>query len=153
MNLNDRMTRGFVSGVLAGITTLIPDLIFYQVGINKTRYLDWASAVIYGRQPYTTTEAFWAEVGHLFFDGLLGIIFVYLISKLWTSTNYLFKGWFYAVFMWFALHAYAISFRLSGLTNISLGSTISNFIGASVYGLVLAFVSTWIYEREKITRE
>jgi len=153
LDLNDRMTRGFVSGFLGGVAMLIPDLFLYQVGINKTRYLDWASAVMYGHQPNTTTEALWAGVGHLFFAGLLGMIFVYLISKLWTSTNYLFKGWFYGVFIWFALNAFAISFRLSGLTTISLGSTISNFLGASVYGLVLAAVSTWIYERDRLTRQ
>lgn len=80
------------------------------------------------------------------------MIFVYLISELWTSTNYLFKGWIFGVFIWFALNAVAIGYRLLGLAHISFGSTISNFLGASVYGLVLAAVSTWIYERDKLTR-
>ncbi|ATW23857.1 hypothetical protein [Candidatus Formimonas warabiya] len=151
MNLNDRMTIGFVSGVIGGIAMLIPDFILYRIGVSKTLFLDWSSVLMYGHITKNISEAVLAEASHLVFTGFLGIFFVFLVFRILNKQNYFLKGLLYSLFVWFTLNALSIFFYLPGLSTSTLGNVITDIIGSAAYGLVLAAVSKWIYERTKLT--
>lgn len=150
----DRFTKGFIGGALAGITMVIPNYLLYVLDINRLRYLDWAAVLIYGSKPNTIGETVFAEMGHIFFAGLLGIIFVFLIPKLFSSSNFYTKSLIYSIFVWFGVYTLAIMFKLPFLTpfltKVTLGSAVSNLFGAITYGLVIAWILSTFFEKEGI---
>jgi len=133
--LKDRVSAGFIGGIIAGIAMNIVDYISYYVGDREHLY-DWAAIVIFGKLPASFGEIIFAQISQLFFAGLLGILFSYFLLRL-TSVNYLLKGWIYGLAAWFFIYALAIIFRLPDLETHSLGSVVSHFISASIYGLAL----------------
>ena len=100
LNLNDRLTRGFIAGVLGGIAMSLTNFISYVLGIAEVLYLDWAAVLIYGYRFSTTGEAVIAQGGQFLFSGIAGIIFAYLIPMV-TSVNHLFKGMLFGLTVWF----------------------------------------------------
>lgn len=49
--------------------------------------------------------------------------------------------------VWWVAYALTIMFRLPGLVTITLETAVSNVIGASLYGLVLAALLRWLEQR------
>lgn len=135
--MNDRISAGFLSGVVAGIAMNIVDWLGFVAGFYQERLLDWAAIVILGQLPQTIVATVFAQLGQLFFAGFLGIIFAASLLKL-TSGNYLLKGWLYGVLVWFAIYAVSSAMRLPTLATHSVAAAISHFLSASLYGLVLA---------------
>ncbi|MBU4554553.1 MAG: hypothetical protein Q8N93_10010 [Bacillota bacterium] len=125
---------------------LIDHFLFFVIGIDHFRFIDWAGIFIFGHTPTNLPEAVFAQVGQLFFSGLVGIFFVYLLPQV-TSRYYLVKGVIYAQFVWFGSYALSILFQVPGLRTISLESAVSDLIGSLVYGLVLAWVLRLIDKR------
>ena len=116
----------------------------YSLDLNTLRYVDWTGITLFGHlPPYEIGEMIWAQMAHLFLTGILGIIFVYLIPYT-TSRNILLKGWIYGVFLWFVINAVdPVILELEGIPETPLRTSASNFIGSSIFGLALA----WITER------
>lgn len=135
--MKDRITAGFISGIVGGIAMSIVDWVGYLLGLYEEQLLDWASASILGKLPTTTYETIWSQLGQIFFCGFLGIVFSYLLLKL-TSGNYLIKGWLFGVLAWFSIYALSIAIRLPFMHVHNLPATVSHFIAASIYGLTLA---------------
>lgn len=75
------------------------------------------------------------------------MIFVFLVQKLFSSDNLLLKGWFYSVIWWFIIYAISHLYKVPELTYVPLKSSFSNFIGASLWGLVMAYVLKWQDDR------
>lgn len=136
--LNDKVTQGFIAGIAGGIVMNLISLISYQLHIANLRFLDWPAIIINGNTPNTTLEVGFALLVQLIFVGVLGIIFTYLISKLITSTNYLFKGGLFGVLSWFVIYALTYVATVPKLTPLTMGTAITDFIGAVAFGLVLA---------------
>lgn len=135
--LRDRISTGFVSGIIAGLAMNIPDHILSMINLDDQYLFDWAAIVIFGRLPKSLGEFISAQMYQLFFSGFLGIFFSYLLLRL-PSGNYLLRGWIYGVASWFFIYAFAIAFRLPYLETHSLNSVLSHNLSASIYGLVLA---------------
>jgi len=140
--VKDRVTAGFISGIIAGIAMNIVDWIGFIIGFHEERLLDWAAIAIYGHLPNTLAEIIFAQMGQLFFAGFLGFILSVILLKL-TSGNYLIKGLLFGLIAWFALYAISIAIRLPSLEQHTLNTTISHFISSSVYGLLLTFTLNW----------
>lgn len=151
MNLNDRLARGFISGIVAGFAMNIVSLVLYYVKFSNTRFLDWAAIAIYGHKPHSFGEAIFAQIAQLVFVGVLGIIMAYLIPLL-TSRNYLLRGWIFGTTVWFSLYGLILLFKLQETIKIALMTAVSDFIGASVYGLVLAESLKWLDNRVNINK-
>ena len=138
--MRDRLTNGFFAGIVGGVVmTLINFISHYGLNFAEKRYLDFAAIFIFGHEPTNLTQVIFAQIGHLFFTGLLGIIFAYLIPVV-TSKNIFFKGWLYGVAMWFAIYAITVLFEVPVVKEISQTTAISNAIGASLYGITIAVV-------------
>ncbi|MBE0466670.1 MAG: hypothetical protein IBX71_05525 [Candidatus Desulforudis sp.] len=145
--MKDRLTRGFIAGLLAGIVMNGENyLTFYALNFADLRHLDWAAALVFGHPPTNILETAFAQIVQLFFAGLAGILFAYLVPFV-TSRNHLLKGWIYGVLVWWVAYALTIMFRLPGLVTITLETAVSNVIGASLYGLVLAALLRWLEQR------
>ncbi|ACB85988.1 hypothetical protein [Natranaerobius thermophilus] len=149
MLLKDRLIRGFIAGVIASIFANIPGYILYSLGTTSMRFVDWAALFIYGTHAQNFLEMIVAQVGQIIFSGILGIIFAYLIPYI-TSIGNLFKGWLYGVGSWFFIYAFTILFDLEQTYPIRFGTAFSNFIGASIYGLILAAVLKWLDNKVSI---
>ena len=146
MDLRDRLVRGFIAGLVAGIAMNIFNLSSYYLGIAELRYLDWGAVVIYGLRPENVIEAVFAQIAQLLFVSNLGIIFAYLILFI-GSVSLLFKGWLYGGLTWFLLYGITLLYKVEATIPLHFDTAASDFIGASIFGLVLAWVLGWLDDR------
>ena len=137
--IKDRISSGFIGGILAGIGMNIIDYISYFVIRFDTRelLLDWAAVMLYGRLAQSLPEFVLAQLAQLFFAGFMGVVFSYALLKL-TSGNYLLKGWIFGIMSWFFIYAIAIALQVPLLKTHAFESVATNVLSASAYGLILA---------------
>ena len=145
--MKDRISSGFTAGIAAGIAMNIIDWAGFLLGLHKEQLLHWAAVAIFGHLPANIFETVFAQVGQLFFAGILGIVFSSLLLKL-TSGNYLAKGWFFGIAAWFGLYAFSIALKLPFLDTHTLNTAVAHFVSSSVYGLTLAFVLNLLDKRQ-----
>ncbi len=149
MTLNDRATRGMIAGFAAGIITKIYDLTAFYLGISTLRWLDFSGLMLYGNTPVYLSHQIFATFATLFFHSLLGIVFVILIQRQLTSKNLLLKGWFFGVALWFTIFSVFQLFKVQELNFVPLKTTISSFVGASIWGLSLVILVHWLDNKIK----
>ncbi|MEW5954099.1 MAG: hypothetical protein AB1815_10315 [Bacillota bacterium] len=137
--MRDRLARGFIAGLTAGVAMNVISHIFFNLGWAELRYLDWAGVMIYGYRPVTFYEVAFAQLAQLIFVGVLGVVFACLIPLL-TSRNYHLRGWLFSSFIWFLLHGITLLFDVEATIPMHVGTAATNLIGASVYGITLAEV-------------
>lgn len=147
--MRNRFTKGLIAGVAGGIAMNIFSLIDYYILQGTTlRFFDWSAVLIYGDR----TESLWGNIfalfAQIFFTSFLGLIFAYIVV-FFEDTNYLFKGWYYGVFCWLVIYSIDVVFKLNDLAVIPVKTGISNFIGSSIFGLVLGEV-LWLMDTGKI---
>ncbi len=151
MNLGDRLTRGFVAGMIAAIVTNIYGFIAYAFKLSTLRYPDWLGIIMFNHAPpFNSFQMIWAILVHLIFGGITGTIFVYLIPQV-TSKNLLFKGWLFGTSVFLIIYSLDLVLQLEGLENMPIKTTLSDFIGASIYGLVLAEVTKWLTNKSPVS--
>lgn len=138
MFLEDRLTRGFIAGILGGLVAfpwaLISKFIFKTADIL---YMDFAAIHIYGKRPDNLIEMIFAQFIVFGLFGALGIIFVYLIPYV-TSMNLILKGLIWGAAFWFFSYAITLLFKVRGLELITFSNSFSNLIGALIWGGTLA---------------
>lgn len=145
--MKDRFTRGLAAGTAGGIVNNLAGLVsFNLINITGLRFMDYAAVMLYGRKSENIPELLFAAVGQIAFSALLGVIFVYLLPVISSTYLYL-KSWFYSITVWFAVYALTVLFRVPEVAEITLNTAVSNFIVASLYGLVLAATLSWFEQR------
>ncbi|MHB1419987.1 MAG: hypothetical protein ACYCX4_10495 [Bacillota bacterium] len=143
----ERAIRAFVCGVISGVVIDIYSSLNKAItGLIKLSFIDWMALMIYGDFAKNFWERLFAFGSHLIFTGLIGIAFAYFIRRV-TSSGYYFKGWLYGVSTWMIIYAVSVIYRVNGTIPIYLDTALSNFIGASIYGLVLAGLLLWFDNR------
>jgi len=147
--IRDRFTRGFVAGTIAGIPTVAINFGAYYLNLTILLWTDFMGLFTYGRKPAAALELIFSLLALFFFLGLLGAIMAYLLALL-SSGNYLFKGWIFGVSIWFAAFALAHLFGVRELQLIPPLTAATNFIAASVWGLLLALTLAWADNRLKL---
>jgi len=147
--LKDRFTRGMLAGIIAGVITKAYDFLAYYLHISTLRWMDVAGTLIYGRKPLNLWEAVFATLSAWLFHALLGVIFVYLIQRLFSSANLILKGWFYGVIGWFVIYSIIILFKAPEISFVPLRTSFSNFIGASIWGIIMALALLWLDHKNK----
>lgn len=136
-HLKDRFVNGLITGTVAGIAMDILNFIMYYSNFSTMRYLDWAGIMIFGRKPVFLSEELFAQLVQLAFSAFIGILFAYLYFGV-TSRYYLLKGLFFGVIFWFFMYAAGTALRLPHLTVIPFKTSLTNFLGSIVFGLVAA---------------
>ena len=136
--MDDKFIRGLIAGVLAGIIRNIMDLLMGSMGLTTIRFIDWTAIFLYAHaSPYTPEEMIVSLIGQIFFDGSLGVIFVYLIS-LTNNSHPFIKSLFFSVVIWFAVDTIATLYMVVGTVPTPLITCISNGISSIIFGLALA---------------
>lgn len=139
--MNDRLTEGFFSGLIAGVVMDSVHAISYFLGINELTFFDWSGNVVLGHRPHTLWEFLQALAVQIFFTAFLGIVFAYVIPK-FKSTNILFKGWIFSLVAWFILNSLALLFRINSMLPRRVDTATADVVTVSLYGIVLAYVYT-----------
>jgi len=146
--LRDRLARGLAAGLAGGVAMNVFNLISYYLGVAELRFLDWSALVIYGVKPLSVAEAVFAQLAQLFLVGFLGVVFAYLIPMI-SSVNLLLRGWLYGSMIWFLLYGISMLFKLKGTIPLYLDTAASDFVCASIYGLVMAEVLRYFDQKVK----
>lgn len=113
------------------------DLLFRSIDWVKHAYYDWSFSLLTGSTSETLLETITGQIIHFFFAAGLGILFIYLLNIINTN-NYIFKGWLYGIAVWFSVHVIVNLFDFQPLKHIPLSQLFSDFITASIYGIILA---------------
>lgn len=136
--MEDRFTRGFVAGAVIGLVITLLNMLVAAVGIHIIRWVDWMGVILYDHSaPFTWGETFLSLIAMTSFNGALGIAFFYMIPII-SSKNLIFKGWLWAVSIWFALDAITSLFKIDGLTHLTVMDALSDYASASLFGIFLA---------------
>lgn len=137
--LKDRFTRGFIAGAGAGILTSVLNSLLYYLNFAKLRFLDFAAVMIFGHRPNNMGESLFAFIGQIGFYGLLGIVFLFIIPRI-SSSNLLLKSSIFGVTVWFSVYAVVVLYKIPELEVVSLSTALSNFIVASIWGVLLGYM-------------
>lgn len=143
-SIDDTFLKGYIAGLVASVATTVVDLISYSINFTQVRYLDFASIIMFERFPTTTNETVFAQAIDIFWQGFLGTMFALIITKVITPNYLKIKGWLFGTGVWFAIYGASRLFSLPALGRVSLQTSFSHFITASVFGLVLAYSYEWL---------
>lgn len=146
--LNDRLTRGLTAGFIAFIPVTVFNNIMYHLKLSQARYLDFASVFIYGHKSQSAWEELFAYLVTVFFTSGMGIVFAYLIPIL-SHRNIIIKGTVFSAGAWFLFYTVTILFNVPELKHSDLATSVSNLIGAVIWGLVLGYSLRWLDKKGK----
>jgi len=135
----DRVFRGAVSGIIAGLFMNAWSFISYILNFTKLRFIDWAAILIYGYPPAGLAQDLFALFLHLVWASFLGIGFAILLPQI-NSRGYVLKGIGYSWITGFMMYATTTMLRVPYLDEIPFSNVITNFIGATIWGLVTAII-------------
>lgn len=128
---------------MAWFPTFVVNFALKSLGVSRLMYKDFMGVVIYGRLPIGTGENLFAYFAIIGFLGFLGSVFAYVILGIGIK-NYLLKGMIFGLSLWFSFYSITMLYKVPQLRLIPLGTAIGNFIGASTYGLCMAFAFRWL---------
>jgi len=137
--LKDRFFRGAIAGVIAGIPMNIWSYFAYYINFTQMRYVDWAAVLVYGDRPTVFLHLLFAQLVQFLWVGFLGATFAYLIPII-TSRGVLIKGAFYGVFVGFVVYSITTILKVQYLAQTSFETSISNYLGGLIWGIVMAEV-------------
>lgn len=149
MEVRDRLTSGLIAGLVAGIVLDAVHYLSISLGIAELAYWDWASFSIFGFRTTNPWEMLLAVLVQLFFAGLVGVLFAYLIKSI-KSKNLILKGIFYSLSVWFLLNAIVHVLNVTALMPIRFDTAASNVVGVTIYGYVLTKTLQWLEKRYNI---
>lgn len=149
MTLADRYTQGVLAGFIAGVIAEIFDLIISFFELSTLRWYDYSSFVIYGAAPKGLWEQLFATLAILLFHAQLGVFFIYLLERFFTSSNLYFKGWSFGVAIWYGINAILHLFNIPEFRDLPLRTALTNFIGASIWGLSMVMALNWLKAKVK----
>lgn len=138
MMIDDRVTRGIIAGAIGAVIQDIYSYTLIIFGLLDRAYLDYARAMIMYKDYKGILATLVGFLGHMMADILFAVIFVYIIKNP-SSRFYLLKGAVFGGIIWYVLNGLGTLFRLPVFTVIPPGSALAMFIGAEIYGLVIAY--------------
>lgn len=149
MTLDDRLTRGLLAGVLAGIPGILIALTSrFVLHTTTLLYSDFAAILIYGKKAETIGGHLFSGLVVFMFWGFLGILFAYLIRYV-TSKNLILKGMLWGGMVWFLAYAITLLFKVPGLLIIPVKTAVSNFVGGLIWGGLMALTYGYLDRKVK----
>lgn len=142
--MEDRFVRYFIAGIISALFMNLWDYFsYYILHLSTMRLLDYASVMLLGKKVFIFWEEIFAQLTQIFFTGMMGVLFGYLITKI-NSKYYLFKSWLFAVSVWFVVFAIGSLFKMPYLYKVPTQTSLNNFLESSIYGLALAQTTIWL---------
>ena len=135
--------------MIAGIPTIAFSWIASSLKWTTLRWSSFAAILIYGHKSTNVSEEIFASLGVLVFCGILGIICAFIIPKI-SSSNYLLKSWVFSIAIWFSAFVVTLFYKVPGLLIVPYKTAVSNFIEATIWGLLLGYCLKWFDSRLKV---
>lgn len=136
--MDDRLTRGYVAGLIGGIITNAFSFLAGALGWTTTRTADLIALVVYAHTPpFTFGEIAFAFIGHLIISATLGVGFAYLVPRI-ASSNLWLKGIVSSVAVWYVVYSITTLFELPGTNPTPLNNALTDGVAAAIFGLSLA---------------
>lgn len=149
--MEDRLTRGYVAGVIGGIITNAFSFLAGFLGWTTVRTADLISLTLYAHTPpFTFGELAFALIGHIHISGALGMGFTYLVPRIASSKLWL-KGIVFSIAIWYSIYSITTLFELPGTVPTPLNTAITDGIAAVIFGLSLAIVLQAFTPKGKMT--
>lgn len=146
--LNDRMTGGILAGMAGALVQNIYMYLAKSLGLTDIMYVDVARHFIFSQDYNGFLAVIVALLAHFTIDSLWGVLFAFLI-KYTSSSFYLLKGVFFSTAIWFFIRVFGT--KIFGVVPGSPPLTaLVFFIGASLFGLTIAFVLRVLDVQDKI---
>jgi len=146
----DRFIAGWVSGLIAGVLmNAWSFLSFHVLSLTEHMIIDWTGGMIYGKAPESILEIFVALLLNFLFAGFLGGVFAMVIFHIGSDFLYL-KGIIIATMFAFTFFTIPTLFQEPMFKKVAVNSVISNYIGATIWGIAAARILKWIDKREHI---
>jgi hypothetical protein len=136
VTINDKLTRGFLAGTIAGIAQSFITIPAYSLGRTKLRWLDFASIIVFNKRPKNKGQAVYCEIMTLGWAGLLGIVYTYALPKV-RERNHRFKGILYGMSSWFSIYSIVQLLDVGKLMKPDRNTVLVHGIAAAVWGLVM----------------
>lgn len=147
----DRVFRGAISGIVAGLIMNIWSYISYSIlHITTLRFIDWAAILINGTRPVGLVQDIFALFLHFIWVSFLGVVFALLVPYV-TSRGYILKGLGYSWITGFLMYSVTTMFQVPSLYKAPFNTTVSNFIGAAIWGIGLAVVLKWLENKTSVS--
>lgn len=138
--MKNRLTNGLIAGIAGGIAMNLYSFIdYYLIHGTTFMFLDWAAVMLYGERTHSVWGNVFALITQILFTSFLGIIFAYLVIKI-EDRSYVFKGWYFGIACWIMIYAIDILLKLHDMDKIPIKTAVSNFIGSSIFGIILGYV-------------
>jgi hypothetical protein len=139
MTINDRFTRGWIAGTLGGFIGGILGFLPHYIGISQMCFSDWSAILIFGRpQPFSLAEQLYSLVVAAGSNGVIGIIFAFLIPVINEENIYL-KGWIIFLVPWWMIYLLTALAKTEGTINLSVMTAFSDGIITSIIGLLSVY--------------
>lgn len=145
--MKDRVLVGFIAGALAAVGTAVANSIFYSIGFTDFRFFEWTSRLFFGYMAATTTDTIVAQITHIIWDGLMGVLFIKLIPAI-NSKHLPYKGMLFAIALFLVFRGIVVLFNVVPLNTFTPASFLSNIILSIIWGLVAALVIKRLIHRE-----
>lgn len=133
----DRFFRGFIAGIIGGVPSIIFNNLTKYFHFSSVRFSDFFAVFIYGFKTSSLQYVLFSIFGQFIFFGILGSIFAFMLLGI-SSQGYIIKGWLFGATIWFLTYAVVTLFKLPNFKETLLSTSVSNFIGASIWGIVMA---------------
>ncbi|MHB1420980.1 MAG: hypothetical protein ACYCX4_15595 [Bacillota bacterium] len=147
MTLNDRFTKGLVAGIAAGLVSTTWNLLsFYILHFAKHNFSDFPAYIIYGYRPNSLPQILFSEIIDFVWYSIAGIAFAFFVCLV-NKKNITLKGLIWGIGIWFFTYMFTLLFEIKGFTAVPFRSTVSHFIGASIWGVFLALFFNYLEEK------
>ena len=144
----DTFFRGLIAGFTAGIVKDIPDFFLHSVfHFKKLSFWDYAGVVTFNKMPHSFIEHVVAFGFQLIFSTGLGIVFIFLASKVVKTKHYLLEGLVFGSSVWFIITAAIKVFRITELQTKGLSDPLITLLLSMAYGLLLMVIDHWLQNR------
>lgn len=136
----DRFYRGFYGGIIAALPLNAWSLFsYYILQFTQRRMLDWAGTLVFGSLPQTRLQVSMALVMQLVWSGFRGIVFAFLLPVI-GGRGLVGKAVIFSLILSFFEEFIVVLFKVPHLVQTTPTTLISTFIGAVLWGVVLAFL-------------
>ena len=137
--MEDRLYRGFAAGVVGGVVASVLSHLSYFLGLSSLRSSDWAAILIFAHvPPFSWAEHLFSIFIHIGWSGAVGSLFAYFLVWV-TSRKIFFKGWMLGTAPYFVIYLLTSLFHTPGTVPTSFSTALSNYITASIFGIVMAY--------------
>lgn len=132
----DRTYRGLTAGIIGAIFMNIINLILYNYQVVTVRFLDWGGILMFGTRPDNFLEITYGLMVHIFWTGVLGVIFSFLLPEI-TSRGAFLKGGIYAFLVTFIFRVVTLIYDVPFLSQIPVITNLINTMTAFFWGLLV----------------